>query len=111
MDQYEIIITPDATSDLYELRDYIADVLLAPNTALKYIRTIREAIETLKQLPERNPAVSEEPWHSYGIRKIIVKNFYVYYRVDKKDLRVYILNVIYNRRDQLRQLARINMEQ
>ena len=34
MDYYEIIVTPDAETDLTELRNYIADVLLVPETAL-----------------------------------------------------------------------------
>ena len=31
MDFYEVIMTPDAISDLSEIRDYIADVLLVPD--------------------------------------------------------------------------------
>ena len=38
MDLYKIIITPDAEKDLVELRNYIADVLLARDTARSYIR-------------------------------------------------------------------------
>ena len=41
MEPYEIIITPDAEADLLELRNYIADVLLVPDTALSYIKAIR----------------------------------------------------------------------
>ena len=37
MPDYRIIITPDAIRDLTELKDYIAEVLLAPETALAYI--------------------------------------------------------------------------
>ena len=33
MEPYEIIITPDAEADLFELRNYIADDLLVPDTA------------------------------------------------------------------------------
>lgn len=36
MDSYEIIITPDAESDLIEIRDYIAYTLLVPEVALNY---------------------------------------------------------------------------
>ena len=32
MDHYEIIMTPDSIDDLLELRNYIADVLLARET-------------------------------------------------------------------------------
>lgn len=110
MDSYEIIMTPDATADLVELRDYIADVLLVPGTALSYIRTIREEISKLAEMPSRIKPVDDEPWHSRGIRKIIAKNFYVYYRIDEDAKRVYIMNVIYNKRDQLRQLSQMKLD-
>lgn len=110
MDSYEIIMTPDATTDLMELRDYIADVLLVPDTALSYIRAIREEISKLSEMPGRIKPVDDEPWHSRGIRKIMAKNFYVYYRIDEDSKRVYIMNVIYNRRDQLRQLANMKLD-
>lgn len=110
MPSYEIIMTPDATKDVAELRDYIADVLLAPDTALTFIRTIRGEIGKLSRMPERIKPVDDEPWHSRGIRKMIVKNFYVYYRIDEDSRRVYIMNVIYDKRDQLRQLKRMKLD-
>ena len=108
MDSYEIIMTPDATIDLIELRDYIADVLFAPDTALNYIRAIRAEIGKLEELPGRIKAIDEEPWHTRGIRRIIAKNFFVYFRIDEQTKRVYILNIIYGKRDQLRALTHIN---
>ncbi|MDD7769472.1 type II toxin-antitoxin system RelE/ParE family toxin [Suipraeoptans intestinalis] len=110
MDSYEIITTPDATTDLVELRDYIADVLRVPDTALSYIRSIREEISKLSEMPGRIKPVDDEPWHSRGIRKIMTKNSYVYYRIDEDAKRVYIMNVIYSRRDQLRQLANMKLD-
>ena len=44
MDPYKIIVTPDATANLAELRYYIANILMAPGTARKYIRLIRREI-------------------------------------------------------------------
>lgn len=110
MDFYEIIMTPDATTDLMELSDYIADVLFVPDTAFSYIRAIRAEISKLSEMPSRIKPVDDEPWHSRGIRKIMAKNFYVYYRIDEDSKRVYILNVIYNRRDQLCQLAKMKLD-
>ena len=106
MDSFEIIITPDAITDLLELRDYISNSLLAPDTALFYIESIRKKINTLSQMPDRVKPIEVVPWKSIGIRKIIAKNFYIYYRINQKDKQVYILNILYNRRDQLKQLAR-----
>ena len=110
MDSYKIIITPDAEEDLVEMRNYIADVLLARDTARNYIRTIRKEIGSLSELPARYKPVDDEPWHSRGIRRIIVNNFFVYYRIDEEHKRVYILNVIYARRDQLRVLEQMNID-
>ena len=107
MPPYEIIITPDAAADLTELRDYIAHVLLAPDTALAYIRSIRKEVESLSAMPGRNRPVEDEPWHSRGIRKTMTKSFYIYYRIDEDAKRVYILNVIYAKRDQLKMLSQI----
>ena len=76
MTSFEIIITPDAEADLIELRNYIADVLLAQETALSYIQSIRKEIAALSEMPGRIKPVDEEPWHSRGLRKIITENFF-----------------------------------
>lgn len=110
MKSYRIIVTPDAIDNMAELRAYIADILMAPDAALRHIRLIRREIATLRELPARIDPVDEEPWHSRGIRFLIVKNFYVYYRIDEATETVYILNVVYNKRDQLRILAKMDIE-
>lgn len=61
MDLYKIIITPDAEIDLVELRNYIADVLLARDTAKSYIRAIWKEIDTLNEMPARYKPVNDEP--------------------------------------------------
>lgn len=110
MQSYDIIMTPDATTDLVELRNYIADVLLVPDTALSYIRVIRKEINKLSEMPNRIKPVDDEPWHSRGIRKIMANNFYIYYRIDEDSKQVYIMNIIYNKCDQLRQLANMKLD-
>jgi toxin ParE1/3/4 len=52
MASYKIIVTPDAEDDLVELRNYIAGVLLAYDTATNYIRTIRNEIGSLSEMPK-----------------------------------------------------------
>ena len=110
MDHYKIVMTPDSVEDLRELRDYIAYVLCAPETALEYIQSIRKMISTLEMMPSRVIPVSDEPWHSIGIRKIASKNFYIYFRIDENEKTFYILNTIYNKRDQLRILEDMDIE-
>lgn len=110
MENYQVIVTPDAENDLVELRDYISDVLLVPETARSYIRTLREAIGKLSYLAPSFAPIEDEPWHKKGIRKTTAKNFIIYYRLDEETKRVYILNVIYAKRDQLRMLKRMKTE-
>lgn len=105
MDSYSVIMMPDAIDDMTELRNYIADVLGAPDTALAYIRTVRREISSLSEMPARYKPVDDEPWHSRGVRRLLVKNSFIYYRIDEEAKTVFILNVIYARRDQLRALA------
>lgn len=62
-------------------------------------------------MPQRIALVSQEPWRSRGVRKVIVKNFYVYYRIDENTEHVYILNIIYQKRDQLKMLDKMNLEE
>lgn len=108
MMSYEVIITSDAAADLIEVRNYIADVLLAPDIALSYMRALRAAMHTLSELPERGRLLSEEPWHSLSVRTINAKNFLIYYRIVPDMRKVYILNVFYKKRNQLRILAQRN---
>lgn len=110
MKNYQIIVTPDAENDLIELRDYISNVLLVPETAREYIRTLREGIGKLSFLAPSFAPLDKEPWHTRKIRKYTVKNFIIYYRMDEDAGIVYILNVIYAKRDQLRILKQIRTE-
>ena len=93
-----------------ELRDYIANTLHAPEAALRYVRLIRRAIDGLKSFPDRNAAVVQEPWHSLNIKKLIVKNFHIYYRVDMEKQSVYVLNIIYGKRNQLYVMLHMNLD-
>lgn len=110
MDSYEVIMTPDSVSDLMEIRNYIADVLLAPETALSYIRSVRKEIAKLEYMATGIAPVPDESWHSRGLRKIAARNFYVYYRIDEDSKRVYVLNIICTRRDQLKQINKMNFD-
>ena len=99
-------MTPDAISDLKGLNTYISDVLASKYIARSYLNEIRKKISSLAHMPERIKLMEQEPWHSRGIRYMIVKNFNIYFRIDKTENRVYILNIIYAKRDQLSQLMK-----
>lgn len=101
MNSFQVLITPDAENDLIELRDYIAEGLLSPQVAREYLRFVRAEIGKLSYLANIFEPIPDEPWHSRGIRRIAVKNYLIYYRIDIDSNYVYVLNVIYGKRDQL----------
>jgi toxin ParE1/3/4 len=107
-DCFEVISTPDAEQDLNEIFEYISTVLLEPRTASNYLKKLSEGIGKLSYQAEITPVIEEEPWHSLAVRKTLIGNFYIYYRVNRNSRTVYILNVIYARRDQLKAFSRKN---
>lgn len=64
----------------------------------------------LSKFPQRIALTEEEPWHSYGIRKIPVKNFLVYFWIDEDHLKVQVTAVVYGKRDQVHQLSQMDMD-
>ena len=58
-----------------------------------------------RTFPARNRLMDEEPWKSRGIRRLLVRNYFIYYRIDEDAGRVYVLNVIFARRDQVRAIT------
>ena len=107
MINYQIRITPDAENDLLQLDDYISNVLLVPDIALQYVGEIRQAIERLSFFPRKVRLIKEEPWHSRGIRRCPVNNFYIYFVIHEAEHQVIILNVIYAKRDLLKSLTHL----
>ena len=106
MKSFQVLITPDAENNLIELRDYIAEELLSPQVAREYLRFLQVEIEKLSYLATVFAPIPDEPWHSQGIRRVAVKNFLIYYRIDTDSNCVYVLNVIYGKRDQLAALRK-----
>ncbi len=99
MPEYKVIITPDAESDLEDIGDYIAFELHVPEIAVRYLRDIREEIETISTRAKHFRIVDEEPWHSRGQRRMNAKSFAVLYILIEDEEIVSVQNVIYQKRD------------
>ncbi len=107
MAKYKIRITRQARAHLQDIRDYIATTFLEPGTARKMVQLLRSEIRALSEMPQRFKTIDEEPWGSYGFRKIRIKNYYVYFWINEEKEQVQIIAVIYVKRDQIRQLEKM----
>lgn len=108
MSSFNILVTQDAENDLKNIRDYIASNI-SKKTSVRIINLIKSSIERLSLFPQFAPAVKYEPWNSLGVRRIVVKNFLVYYRVVLEENTVYILKVTYGRHNQQTVLEQIDL--
>lgn len=104
-DHYTVKITLQAQEQLREIVSYIRDTLQSPLTATKMLNTLESAILSLSQFPKSIPLTEEEPWHSQGIHKMVVKNYLVYFWIDEETKTVQVTGIIYGRRDQRHQLS------
>lgn len=110
IDKYSVKVTTQAQTQLQEIVYYVAFNLKAPTTAIRLLDTLEQAIASLSQFPSRIALTEEEPWHSYGIHKMPVQNFIVYFWIDEAAYRVQVTAIIYGRRDQIQQLQKIDMK-
>jgi len=99
MSKYRIDISEPAENDLYDIVRYISAQLSAPMTALKMMENIEDAIEKLAKLPQRCPPVTDDRLSSVGYRKLIVKNYAVFFSINEKEKIIDIERILYARRD------------
>lgn len=107
--EYEVRITPYALCQMQEIVRYISEILQSPETAAHWLDEMKEELATLSSMPSRIPLTKEEPWHSQGIHKMVVKNFLVYFWIDTDRLCVWVTAVVYGRRSQRLQLSQMEM--
>lgn len=110
MNEYEVRVTRQALEQMKEIVHYISNDLMAPDAADNLLDKMKAEITKLSSFPKKYALINEEPWRTEGVRKIVVKNFLIYYWVDDENNRVQVTAVIYSRRDQIRQLSNMDME-
>lgn len=104
MKWYQVQITQTAKRDLKDIVSYVNTQLQERGTAQKLYQAFRESIRKLDYMPERYPLWEDEPWHSSGVRKLLINHYLVFYLVDHEQSCVRVVRVIYAGRDIAAQL-------
>lgn len=101
---YQIEYLPSALRDLTEIADYIGVKLNNPEAADRLSETIVSTIEKLTEMPYRYPI--DSPAASFTVnplkmeyRKMVVRNYLVFYWVNEEKQHVTIARVIYSGRN------------
>jgi plasmid stabilization system protein ParE len=101
MANYKIAVSEPAENDLRDIVRYISAQLSAPITAPKMMDTIEEVITGLSDIPKKYPLLSDDRLKAMGYRKLLVKNYIVFFSVDDNSNIVDVERILYARRDWL----------
>ena len=99
MTKYKVIVSPSAKAQIKGITAHIRDKLFNPQAAKAIALAIKSAIASLATMPERTTEVS-----SVGLRRMVVRNYLIYYQIDEAARQVFIHAVIYGKRDQESQI-------
>ena len=99
MAEYEIEITAGAKRDLREVHAYISSTLKEPNVADELLDKIETKILALKSMPFRHAIERDEQLKLRNLRKLIVDSYLVFYTINEKTETVFVVRVLYARRD------------
>ena len=97
MNQYNIRYSKEAKQDLINIKKYIKYNLQEPNIANKLIAKIRKEIENLVNDVAIYNIIDDDFIKKLEIRKIIVDNYIVFYRIKNKTIE--IVRIMYGRRN------------
>ncbi len=102
MAKYRVDVSEPAENDIKDIVRYIASQLSAPISALHMIELLEEAMVDLSNMPQRCPLISDERLSQMGYRKLLVKNYVVFFSIDENNKVVNVERILYGRRDWLR---------
>ena len=108
MNLFEVEFTEQAEEQLVEIAHYITVELCNPDAAEKLVDNIVSESLKLSRNPEKYHPIEEEPWGSQGIRKINVGHYYAYFWIDIENATVWIIGIVFAKRDQKKFLSTLN---
>lgn len=111
MEEYRVMVSSMAERLLNQIYDYIAYELRSPDYAYSCIDAIRRQMSKLQYNPRRYQLFGDGREYPEGIRRMNVGNFAVFYTVVEECREVYIISVIYGKRDLTRVLQDLTNSQ
>ena len=95
MRSFEVRVTPSAMAQTRDAVRYVRDELCMPQAAARLLDEIEEAVSSLSSMPNRFHAVRVEPLLSSGVRRMNVRGYSLFYRVDETSSTVDVFAVLY----------------
>ena len=94
-ERYEVVMSGKAKDDLKYIITYINATLNEPTIAKKYAQLINERIRTLEYIPQRYMIIEDNEIKHLNIRRLLIKNYIAFYRIDESKRIVRIERILY----------------
>lgn len=104
LEKYKIQISSRAEQDIYEIYLFIISKNNASVIGKRLIEKIQSAINSLEFFPYRHKRLNSAFQFGVEIRIMPVHKYLIFYYIDKTDRIVYIIRVLYHKRDYLDEL-------
>jgi len=99
MTEYKIQLAAKAKQDIRDIHNYITHQLKEPAIADRLLEQIDAEILKLQIMPLRHALERDEQLKLRHLRKLMIENYLVFYRVHEKTETVFIVRVLYGKRD------------
>ena len=96
---YKLEYLPLALQDMVDISRYISRELCNPEAAEMLAKELVESAERLRDFPYSNAVHIPARKLKHECRKLMVKNYIMFYRVDETARKITIARVVYARRD------------
>ncbi len=96
----KVKFSPDAITDLEQIKKYISEELGSVQAANNVLTKIMKQVKRLSDFPLSGPSLSSIINFETNYRYVVCGNYTAFYRYDEGI--VYVLRVIYGRRDFMR---------
>lgn len=104
MKNYNIKISNEVKKDLELIKINMYNLHKNNNYYKKLLYLIKNKIESLSSMPHRIKIIDKYPWKKLGVRRILVKNYYIYFIIDELKSEIKIINILYSKIDQEKNL-------
>ncbi len=99
MDEYQVLLYPQALRDLDDIYSYIAYVKFSLENARNQTNRIRIAISKLQFMPYAHQDRIEGIYAGKGYKQLLIDNYMAIYKIDEENKIVYIVTIQYQRRN------------
>lgn len=96
---YQYHFTKKAEADLEEILSYISIELSNPEAAASFLKDLQAVLASICSVPKIGRIVENEFLPDKEIRKSLVGNYVLYYLPDTEEKSIYVLRILYGRRN------------